>query len=245
MLFNKNKQKKKESVFGIILVILAALSIRSCVIEPYHIPSSSMVPTLLVGDYLFISKYPYGYSKHSFLFSLPLIPRGRIFKNNPQQGDVVIFKNLTTHQDYIKRVIGMPGDIIQVKQGKLYINNKEVPRVNPRKEIFTFENGTKIPITRYSEILPNGRMHDILEISDNMPYDNTPSIVIPEDHFFVMGDNRDNSQDSRYFGPISSETLEGRAEIIFYSNNDKSSWFFQFWKWPSVLRLERFFSEIK
>lgn len=241
------KKKRKESfisnVIGLTLAVLAALVIRSCAFEPYNIPSSSMVPTLLVGDYLFISKYPYGYSRHSFPFSLPIIPNGRLFGSMPARGDVVIFKEpLHNKTDYIKRLIGLPGDKIQMIGGRLYINDEIVERTFEQQEYHTTEQG-KMYYTRYSEILPGGVKHTIYELNDTMPYDDTEPVIVPENHFFMMGDNRDNSQDSRYFGTVPYENLEGRAEFLFYSNNG-TGYAFEFWKWGQSLRLERFFTGV-
>lgn len=241
------KAKKKESFWGnargLLWAVLAALAIRSCLFEPYNIPSSSMVPTLLVGDYLFITKYDYGYSRHSFPFSLPLVP-GQIFAKTPERGDVVIFKVPTDNQtDYIKRVIGLPGDRIQMSGGRLYINDQLVERQKIGEEDWMTEQGL-IHYTRYEETLPNGVRHLIYEQADDKVSDNTDVLTVPEGYFFAMGDNRDNSFDSRFFGPVPLHNLEGKARFIFYSNNGAGS-FWQFWKWGDALRLERFFQRIK
>ncbi len=238
------KDKKPTGGWGGLLgAILLALAIRSFLFEPYNIPSSSMVPTLLVGDYLFITKFDYGYSKHSFPFSLPVIPKGKIFENPPQRGDIVIFKKPPENKtDYIKRIIGLPGDTVQMRNGRLYINDTIVPREEKKREVWTTEVGNHLYI-RYTETLPNGMQHDIYELTDNAEYDNTLPVKIPEDTFFVMGDNRDNSLDSRYFGVVPSVNLEGKARLIFYSTNG-NGWFFQFWRWKEFLRLERFFTDI-
>lgn len=234
-----------KNVVGIAVAVFAALVIRSCAFEPYNIPSSSMVPTLLVGDYLFITKYPYGYSKHSFPFSVPIISHGRIFGSTPERGDVMIFKEPTHNKtDFIKRTIGLPGDVIQVKEGRLYINGAVVPRILKGVEQYTGETGDQQTLTRYSETLPGGVTHDIFERSDNEPYDNFGPFTVPENTIFGMGDNRDNSADSRAFGPIPLENLEGRASFIFYSNNGEG-YFFQFWKWHKSLRFKRFFTGIR
>lgn len=240
---NNKKGGFWSNVIGLTLAVIIALGIRSVAFEPYNIPSSSMVPTLLIGDYLFISKYPYGYSKHSFPFSLPLVPKGRIWEKAPKRGDVVIFKVPTDNKtDYIKRVIGLPGDKIQMIDGRLYINDKMVERSYVSKEDWMTEQG-EMRYTRYIETLPNGVKHTIFEISDFTKTDDTDPIIVPEGHYFMMGDNRDNSLDSRFFGPVPAENLEGRAEFIFYSNNGKG-WFYEFWKWGDSLRLERFFQGI-
>ncbi len=239
----QQKKHKKNDWLELLWLALLALSIRSCIFEPYNIPSSSMVPSLLVGDYLFITKYDYGYSKHSFPFSIPLIPKGRIFNNPPERGDVVVFKwPKDKKTDYIKRVIGIPGDTIQMIRGRLHINGIVTDREELGRENWLTESGWQHYI-RYKETLPNGVQHDIYELSDTMILDNTAPIIVPEGHYFMMGDNRDNSQDSRYFGLVPEELLEGKAKLIFYSTNGNGH-FFQFWRWTEFLRLERIFEEI-
>ena len=202
-----------------------------------------MIPTLLVGDYLFISKFDYGYSRHSFPFSIPLIPKGRIFNNPPERGDVVVFKVPTDNRtDYIKRVIGLPGDTIQVKNGRLYINGTVTLRTKIEDIDWRVEDGWHHYI-KYEETLPNGVKHYIYEIDDQRPFDNTQEWTIPNGHYFMMGDNRDGSQDSRYFGLVPEELLEGKARFIFYSTNG-NGWFFQFWRWTEFVRFERLFTGI-
>lgn len=242
------KKKRKDSfwsnVRGLFWALLIALAIRSLVFEPYNIPSSSMVPTLLIGDYLFVSKYDYGYSKHSFPLSIPLIPKGRLFASEPKRGDVVIFKLPTDNStDYIKRVIGLPGDRIQMVGGRLYINDQLVPREKIAEEDWRVEIEGLVHYTKYLETLPNGVQHLIYEQGDNKMLDDTEVFTVPENHYFMMGDNRDNSSDSRIFGFVPAQNLEGKARFIFYSNNGAGS-FWQFWKWGDSLRLERFFKEI-
>ncbi|MBR6675566.1 MAG: signal peptidase I [Alphaproteobacteria bacterium] len=240
----KNTEKKGSGWFGLFLAVLAALTIRSCAFEPYNIPSSSMVPSLLIGDYLFISKYPYGYSKHSFPFSIPFVGQGRVFASEPKRGDVVIFKEPRTNRiDYIKRVIGLPGETIEMREGRLYINGELIERKYIGQERHETEQGNML-YTRYTEVLPGGFEHPIYELGDYMQYDTYGPFTIPADHYFMMGDNRDNSADSRYFGPVPAINLEGRAEFIFYSNNG-TGYFFEFWKWGDSLRLDRFFTGIK
>lgn len=241
----EQNKKEKSGWMGIILTILAALAIRSLAFEPYNIPSSSMVPNLLVGDYLFITKFDYGYSRFSFLYPLSkLLPEGRLFYVQPKRGDIVVFRKPPENTtDYIKRIIGIPGDTIQLKNGRLYINGQAVPREDQGEEYWETEAGTQL-YTRYIETLPNGITHDIYELTDNNKYDETEPIEIPEGYFFMMGDNRDNSLDSRYFGLVPADNLEGKARLIFYSTNG-NGWFFQFWRWSEFLRLERFFSDIK
>ena len=234
---------------GYLLAFLLAMVIRTFAYEPYNIPSGSMFPTLLIGDHLFISKYTYGYSRHSFPFSLPLIPHGRIFESKPKLGDVIVFRvtpqmvpSLMTSVDYIKRVVGLPGDTIQMKKGRLYINDQLVERNYVSQEEVQIE-GKKELYTKYEEVLPNGVKHMIYEIDDMMKSDDTPLIKIPEGYFFAMGDNRDNSYDSRFFGAVPLTHLEGKAQIIFYSTNGKGA-FWQFWKWPVFVRTERLLDKI-
>lgn len=222
-------QKKKtggllDTLKTVFWAVLIALFVRTFAFEPFNIPSGSMIPTLLVGDYLFVSKFSYGYSKHSMPFSLPVIP-GRVFESEPERGDVVVFKLPSdTTQDYIKRVIGLPGDTVQVKEGRLYINNKLIERERIEDYILTDGGGRSAAVPQYIETLPNGRVHRILEMfGDQGPSDNTEAFTVPEGHYFMMGDNRDNSADSRAFPSrfrfVPIENLVGRAEFLFYSKD--------------------------
>lgn len=247
------KAQKKgfwSNFWGLFWALMIALGIRAFWFEPYNIPSGSMIPTLLVGDYLFITKYDYGYSRHSFPFSLPIIPSGRIFEKMPKQGDIVIFRmtpeiqpTLQTSIDYIKRVIALPGDTVQMKNGRLYINDVLVERTKIGEEKMKLESGKEITYTKYIETLPNGVQHVIFEISDNLQADNTEKITVPDGYFFAMGDNRDNSLDCRFFGPVSLVNLEGKARFIFYSNNGEG-FFWQFWKWKDFIRTDRLFRKL-
>lgn len=239
------KQEKKHTWWtetkGLLWAVLIALAIRSCVFEPYNIPSSSMVPTLLIGDYIFVTKYDYGYSRHSFPLSVPFVPHGRLFGREPRRGDIVIFKVPTDNStDYIKRVIGLPGDSIQMRAGRLYINGELVPRREIAREDWVVEVEGLVHYTKYLETLPGGISHYIYEQSDHKMLDDTALFVVPSGHYFMMGDNRDNSQDSRIFGFVPAQNLEGKARFIFYSNNGAGA-LWQFWKWGDSLRLERFF----
>ncbi len=248
------KEKKKGfwyNVSGLLWAAVLAMAIRIFWFEPYNIPSGSMIPTLLIGDYLFITKYDYGYSRHSFPFSLPIIPKGRLFDASPKQGDVVIFRmtpeiqpQLSTSIDYIKRVIALPGDTVQMKEGRLYINDKLVERKFIGMEKMKIETGQEITYHKYTETLPNGVKHTIYEINDELKADNTDKITIPNGYFFAMGDNRDNSLDSRFFGAIPLVNLEGKARFIFYSNNGEGS-FWQLWKWHRFIRWDRLMDKIK
>lgn len=235
-----------DTLKTIVYAILIALGVRTVAYEPFNIPSGSMFPTLLVGDYLFVSKFSYGYSKHSLIFSLPLIP-GRIFATVPERGDVAVFKKPTDNTtDYIKRIVGLPGDKIQVVNGVLNINGKPVERKRAGVHVVRDFTGNLREIPRYMETLPNGRKHYILEESDTELMDNTQVYSVPENHVFGMGDNRDHSQDSRFLsavGFIPLENLVGRAEFLFFSIDDAAPW--QFWKWGSSLRTDRFFEGIE
>ena len=244
--------KKSGGLFDffktIIYAVLIALVVRTLAFEPFNIPSKSMLPTLEVGDYLFVSKYSYGYSRHSLPFSLPLIS-GRIFSTDPERGDVAVFKTPSDNRtDFIKRIIGLPGDKIQMKQGRLYINGGLVRRKRIENYAETLDNGRSRSVSRYEEILPNGRKLPVLEIQlDQGDLDNTGIYTVPEFHYFVMGDNRDNSQDSRVtsqVGFVPRENLVGRAEILFFSTNGSSVWWNPI-SWWTALRGNRVFSLIK
>ena len=243
---NQNSGGVVDTIKTIIYAVLIALGVRTVAYEPFNIPSGSMFPTLLVGDYLFVSKFSYGYSKHSLVMSLPLIP-GRILAKVPERGDVAVFKQpKNTSIDYIKRIVGLPGDKIQVKGGILHINGKPVERKRAGVHVVRDYSGNLREIPRFIETLPNGKEHYILEESDNEQMDNTDVYSVPENHVFGMGDNRDHSQDSRFLGAVGfipMENLVGRAEFLFFSIDDAAPW--HFWTWGSSLRTERFFEGIE
>ncbi len=233
----------------IIHALLLAVFIRIFLYQPFNIPSGSMIPTLLVGDYLFVSKFSYGYSKHAFPWS-PDIFEGRIFGSNPERGDVAVFKlPSNTSENYIKRVIGLPGDRIQMIDGVLHINGEAVKRervedfVGPRSACESGTNYTEVVIPRYRETLPNGVSYDTLDCRTNSSEDDTQVFVVPENRFFMMGDNRDNSSDSRVphsgVGYVPRENFIGRADIIFFSIDETASWFTP-WRWPMEIRWSRF-----
>jgi signal peptidase I len=230
-----------ETVKTIVYAILIALVVRTVAYEPFNIPSGSMIPTLLVGDYLFVSKFSYGYSRFSLPFGLPLFS-GRILFRPPRRGDVVVFKLPTDNSiDYIKRLIGLPGDSIQMKAGELYINGKEVPRKRIDDYLYPEGDGTLVPVRQYIETLPNGVRHRIIKIADNGALDNTEVYHVPSGDYFMMGDNRDNSEDSRVLsavGYVPAENLIGRAQFIFFSTNGSAP-FWAFWEWPFAIRYDR------
>jgi signal peptidase I len=218
--------------------VLIAVIFRSLLFEPFSIPSGSMIPTLKVGDYLFVSKYSYGYSRYSFPFGVvPLA--GRVWESVPERGDVIVFRKPGQENvDYIKRLVGLPGDEIFVRGGILHINGKAVRRdIVDDVEVSAgvFQDQAKI----YNETLPEGRVHLIQEYRDNDRMDNTLPVTVPPGHYFFMGDNRDNSRDSRVeVGFVPAKNLVGRAEYIFFSHNGTSD-FFEIWKWPFAIRFNR------
>ena len=224
----------KSNLITIFYAIIIALLIRTFLFQPFFIPSSSMEPGLLVGDRIFASKYDYGYSRHSFPFSLPII-NGRVLESSPKRGDVVIFKPPHTRNDYIKRLIGLPGDKIQLNDGVVFINSIPVDREFVR----TDESGANI----FKETMPNGRSYEIRDVGKT-PQDNTVEFLVPENHYFFLGDNRDKSSDSRFWESVPIERIIAKAQIIFFSTKD-GSWFIEFWRWPFDIQFERLFKFIK
>lgn len=231
-----------ETIKVILQALAIALVIRTLLFQPFNIPSGSMVETLLVGDYLFVSKYAYGYSRYSMFGILPI--EGRILASEPERGDIAVFKlpkdNAT---DYIKRVIGLPGDRIQVRDGVVYINDVAVPRERISDYVEIGPNGREFRAARYVETLPNGVSYTVLDTDPNGLFDNTGVYTVPEGHYFMMGDNRDNSTDSRaqhFVGTVPFENFVGRAEIVFFSiREDTPIW--QVWNWPWAVRWGRIF----
>jgi signal peptidase I len=228
--------------------VVLALIIRSLVFEPFSIPSSSMVPNLLIGDIIVVSKYSYGYSRYSFPLGLPLF-EGRMNESVPTRGEVAVFRQPKNPRiDYIKRVIGLPGDTIQVKKGILQINGKPISRARLNDYVQEDGRGTKFRLFQYRETFPdNNFSHVIIEKSDDERLDNTPEYTIPEGHYFMMGDNRDNSTDSRVeseVGFVPAENLVGRARFVLVSLDDNVS-FYEVWRWPMALRYSRFLKKIE
>ncbi|MEO9190851.1 MAG: signal peptidase I [Acetobacteraceae bacterium] len=236
------KAKRKSSgladnVKTIVYAGLIAVIIRTLLFEPFNIPSGSMIPTLLVGDYLFVEKYSYGYSHYSLPFA-PDLFSGRILGSTPRRGDVMVFKYpRDTSVDYIKRVIGLPGDTVQVKEGRLWINGTEVPR-QPEGDFEVDDDGVQVALRRYQETLPGGVTHDILKTTETGEANNTPVYTVPPDSLFVMGDNRDNSADSRFWGFVPMENLVGKAEFLFFSIDARAPWW-EVWMWPIEVRWGR------
>jgi signal peptidase I len=257
--------RQEEGIWETFKVIVQALAIaffvRTFLFQPFNIPSSSMYPTLKVGDYLFVSKLSYGYGKYSFNFSFggfsgpPWVsccsfvdfPGRKVLADTPKRGDVAVFKypqDLTI--DYIKRVIGLPGDRIQMKDGVLFINGVEVKKVRIEDYIDPHsESGQGPTVAQYQETLPNGVTYNVLDFGDTS-VDNTEEYVVPAEHYFMMGDNRDNSQDSRFLdkvGYVPLENFMGRADVIFFSFAPGST-LAEPWNWPFQIRWSRFFNWI-
>lgn len=243
----KQKSSMLESIQTFFYAILLALVFRSLLFEPFHIPSGSMFSTLEVGDYIFVSKYSYGYSRYSFPFGIDLF-EGRLAGRSPERGDVVVFRLPTdTKVDYIKRVIGLPGDIIRVHDGVVYVNGERIEQ-DRAGDYAVNERGVEKRIKRNVETLTNGRTYYTLDETAFGDVDFTDEYIVPERHYFMMGDNRDNSIDSRYgdqVGFVPEENLIGRAEMILFSiNKDAQFEFWEFWKYPTMFRDGRFFQSL-
>ena len=236
-----------ENIKTLLYALIIAIFIRSIFIQPFYIPSSSMESTLLVGDRLFVTKFSYGYSKHSFPFS-PAIFNGRIMYKSPKRGDVVVFKTpVDNRTDYIKRLIGLPGDTIQFIDGELYLNGNQILKTIKSKNDILYCGNLKIKVTSFLEKLPGGKIYTASYRND-YSYVNSDKFIVPADHFFFLGDNRDCSKDSRFLsevGYVHKNNLVGKAQILFFSSNPKIGSIFKIWQWNRIMRFERFFKKIK
>ena len=236
-----------ETVKVIVQALILALIVRTFFFQPFNIPSGSMKPTLLVGDFLFVSKFSYGYSRFSFPFNFPIMT-GRFWAGDgPERGDVAVFKlPRDPKTDYIKRVVGLPGETIQMVNGVLHINGQAVERERVSDFTEVGRNGENSRVVQHRETLPNGVSFMTLDLVRDGFSDNTPAFEVPEGHYFMMGDNRDNSTDSRVPGAVGFVPLEnfvGRAEVLFLSVRDGApAW--QIWRWPWTLRWSRVFDTV-
>ena len=244
-MFNKNFIV--ENLKTLFYALIIAVIIRSLFIQPFYIPSSSMEPNLLVGDRLFVTKYSYGYSKHSFPFSPPIF-KGRIFFEKPQRGDVVVFKTPADNRtDYIKRLIGLPGDEIRFIDSNLYLNNSEIIKSKISSSDVIFCGKKKLDVFTFEELLPNNKKYISVYLK-NFSFQNSDSFIVPKDHYFFLGDNRDCSKDSRFLtsvGYVHKNNLVGKARFIFFSSDKSIGSIFAFWKWNKSIRFDRFFKKIQ
>jgi len=236
-----------ENLTTIFYALVIALIIRSLLIQPFYIPSSSMEPNLLVGDRLFVTKFTYGYSKHSFPFSPPIF-KGRILFKKPNRGDVIVFKTpVDNRTDYIKRLIGLPGDTIQFINGDLYINEIQIFRDIKSREDQIFCGDKIFDVNTFEEKLDNNIKFKTVYRKD-FTFQNSDKFLVPENHYFFLGDNRDCSKDSRFLsevGYVHRNNLVGKAQLLFFSSKSREGSIFQFWKWHNIIRYERFFKKLK
>tara|TARA_B100001093_G_scaffold318284_1_gene303635 strand:+ start:5168 stop:5902 length:735 start_codon:yes stop_codon:yes gene_type:complete len=241
-----NKKFLIENTKTLFYALIIAIIIRSLLIQPFYIPSSSMEPNLLVGDRIFVTKYSFGYSKHSFPFS-PSIFKGRLFSNEPERGDVVVFKTPADNRtDYIKRLIGLPGDEIKFVNSNLYLNNSEILKSRISKNDKIYCGKKNIEVFTFEELLPNGKKYNSVYLKD-YSFENTDTFIVPENHYFFLGDNRDCSKDSRFLtsvGYVHRDNLVGKAQFIFFSSDKSVGRIFSFWKWNRSIRFDRFFKKI-
>ena len=235
-----------ENTKTIFFALVIAIIIRSLLIQPFYIPSSSMEPTLLIGDRLFVTKYSYGYSKHSFPFSPPII-NGRLFSNEPKVGDVIVFKTPADNRtDYIKRLIGSAGDNIQFINGDLFLNNNQILKSKVSKSDTIYCGNQTIEVNTFEEKLTNGKIHRTVYLK-NYSFQNSDVFTVPAEHYFFLGDNRDCSKDSRYLtsvGYVHEDNLVGKAQFIFFSSDFRIASIFSFWKLHKTIRFDRFFKRI-
>ena len=241
------RRKIIENIKTIIYALIIALIIRSFLFQPFYIPSSSMEPNLLIGDRLFVSKYSYGYSRHSFSFS-PNFSNKRYLWEYPERGDVVVFKTPADNRtDYIKRLIGLPGDTFQIIDGDLYLNNEKIQRDKIENSININCGNQVLNIDSFEETLPNGKKY-IAVYKKEGTMKNTDKFTVPKDHYFFMGDNRDCSKDSRFLssvGYVNFNNLVGKARLVFFSNDRQEGSFFKIWKWHKSIRIDRIFKKIQ
>jgi len=234
-----------ENTKTLFYALIIAILIRSIIIQPFYIPSSSMESNLLVGDRLFVTKFSYGYSKHSFPFS-PAIFKGRIMYKPPKRGDVIVFKTPADNRtDYIKRLIGLPGDTVQFIDGDVYLNGNQILKTIKSKNDIINCGNSKIKVTTFSEKLPGGKIYTASYRND-LSYKNSDKFIVPQDHFFFLGDNRDCSKDSRFLtevGYVHKDNLVGKAQILFFSSDPSIGSIFKFWKWNHIMRFNRFFKK--
>ena len=235
-----------ENIKTIFYALVIAILIRSLLLQPFYIPSSSMEPSLLVGDRLFVTKLSYGYSKHSFPFSIGPI-KNRIFFSEPKRGDVIVFKTPADNRtDYIKRLLGLPGDKLQFIEGNLYLNNVEILKSKIKYNYKIYCGKSKVETNVFKEKLLNGREY-LTTYYVNGSYQNSDEFIVPPDHYFFLGDNRDCSKDSRFLssvGFVHKNNLVGKAQFIFFSTDITQGSAFNFWNWKNILRIERFFKKI-
>ena len=235
-----------DNIKTILYALIIAIVIRSLFFQPFYIPSSSMEPTLLVGDRIFVSKYSYGYSKHSFPFSPPF-SNENFFTKDPKRGDLVVFKTPSDNRtDYIKRLIGLPGDTIQFKNGEIFLNNKKIKREKIKNESIIRCGSQNLNTVSFIETLPNGVSYNAV-YSTKGTLKNSDEYKVPNDSFFLMGDNRDCSKDSRFLssvGYVNKINLVGKASIIFFSNVTNINSILKIWNLNKSLRLDRFFKTL-
>ena len=235
-----------ENIKTLFYALIIAVIIRSLLVQPFYIPSSSMEPTLLVGDRLFVTKYSYGYSKHSFPFSPPILSKRIMFKD-PKRGDVIVFKTPADNRtDYIKRLIGLPGDEIQFIDSNLYLNNAEIIKSKISNDDQIFCGNSNIKVLTFEETLINGKKYKAVYLDKNT-LENSDKFIVPQDHYFFLGDNRDCSKDSRFLsevGYVNQNNLVGKAQILFFSSNPRKGSIFNIFKWSEIIRFERFFKKI-
>ena len=235
-----------DNLKTLFIALVIAILIRSFLIQPFYIPSSSMEPNLLVGDRIFVSKYSYGYSKHSFPFSPPVL-KNRIFDREPKYDDLVVFKTPSDNRtDYIKRLIGLPGDKIQFKNGDLFLNNEIIIREKISNKLKIFCANKEVEVNFYQETLPSKKINVVYNKVGSMI--NSDIYIVPKNHYFFLGDNRDCSKDSRFLssvGFVHEENLVGKAQIIFFSNNTNIGGLLKFWNLHKSIREDRFFKKLK